>query len=270
MSGPARGPGRAAPARRSAAAPARSPIRSRGRGMPSAQARLEARASQLRRRFWHRVLWGLLAVAVAAGVVWTVWWSPVLAVRTVEVSGVTGGEASAVRGLVQVAAGTPLVRVDSAAVVARVRSQVTVAEVSVERSWPSTLVVHVVPRTPAIIIRNPQGQLEVVDRTGVSYATVSRAPAGVPLASASSSAAMTRAAVAAAISVVEALPADLSATVSALTVSSADLVTFRLGKTTVVWGGADDAGRKVAVLKALLRTSPTLVDVSAPDSPVTR
>ncbi len=262
MSGPGRGPDRTAPVRSAAL--------SRGRAVPSAQARLEARATQVRRRFWHRALWGLLAVAAAAALVWTIWWSPVLAVRTVEVSGVTGPEASKVLALVQVPAGTPLARVDSAAVTARVRSQVTLGEVSVERSWPSTLVVHVVPRTPAIIIRNPQGQLEVVDRTGVSYATVSRAPAGVPLASASSSAAMTPAAVGAAISVVEVLPEDLSATVSALTVSTADLVTFRLGKTTVVWGGAGDAARKLAVLEALLRTSPSFVDVSAPDFPVTR
>ena len=59
-------------------------------------------------------------------------------------------------------------------------------------------------------------------------------------------------------------------TVTDLTVSSADLVTFMLGKVQVVWGGRGDGAKKLAVLNALLKTDPAVVDVSAPDTPVTR
>ncbi len=240
------------------------------RGVASAAVRFEERAALARRRPWRQVLWAVLLLAVAAALAWLLWWSPVLSMRTVEVSGVTGPEAKAVAALVRVPTGTPLARVDTGAVAARVRTRISVAEVSVERSWPGTLVVRVEPRTPVVVVKNPEGQLEVVDRSGVVYRVVTRAPDGIPVVTAASDAAMTRAAVGAAIAVVEALPADLSARVSRVTVSSADLVTFHLGGVTVVWGGAGEGQRKVAIISALLRTHPQLIDVSAPDTPVTR
>jgi cell division protein FtsQ len=81
---------------------------------------------------------------------------------------------------------------------------------------------------------------------------------------------MTRDALLAALTVVRALPEDLERQVSSVTVSSAELVTFTLGPRTVVWGGGEGTDRKVAILRALLRTGASVVDVSAPDTPVTR
>ena len=60
------------------------------------------------------------------------------------------------------------------------------------------------------------------------------------------------------------------AQVSGIKVSSANLVTFTLGTRTVVWGGGEDSARKVAILTALLPTKAKVIDVSAPDTPVTR
>ena len=57
---------------------------------------------------------------------------------------------------------------------------------------------------------------------------------------------------------------------SGIKVSSANLITFTLGSRTVVWGGGEDSARKVAILTALLRTKAKVIDVSAPDTPVTR
>ncbi len=69
---------------------------------------------------------------------------------------------------------------------------------------------------------------------------------------------------------VQALPEELSRDVSAVTVTSANLVMFTLGTRTVVWGGGDHAARKVAILLALLRTKAGVIDVSAAETPVTR
>ena len=52
--------------------------------------------------------------------------------------------------------------------------------------------------------------------------------------------------------------------------STANLVSFTLGGVDVVWGGADAADRKLRILEALLPTDPAVIDVSAPDTPVTR
>jgi len=247
------------------------PPRPRPRGVPSSASRFEARAATVRRRPWRRVAWAVLVAALAVALAWLIWWSPVLALRTVAVSGVSGAEARAVGALVEVPTGTPLARVDTAAVADRIRSRVTVAEVSVERSWPGTLAVHVIERTAAIVVKNPQGQLQVVDRHGVTFGTVSAPLDGVPVVTASNaSTAMSPAAIATAIAVVESLPPNLASRVSSLTVGSADLVSFRLGSRTIVWGNADDGQRKVEIVQALLRTTAHTIDVSAPDTPVTR
>ena len=52
--------------------------------------------------------------------------------------------------------------------------------------------------------------------------------------------------------------------------TSADLVTLQLGDVSVVWGGLADGSKKLTVLRALLPTHPAVIDVSAPDTPVTR
>jgi cell division protein FtsQ len=240
------------------------------RGVASSATRFRDRAIARRRRPWLRALVVVLVLALLAGAVWAVGWSSALAVRQVEVSGVDGAERRAVAALVEVPEGTPLARVDTAAVEARVRTRVTVAEVSVRRAWPGTLHVQVVPRTAAVVVRNPQGRLEVVDATGVSFGVVKKVPAGIPVVTATGSRGTTPEAMRTALTLLEALPEELAGKVSEVTVSSADLVRFTLGKRTVVWGGADDAERKVAIILALLGTKAEVIDVSAPDTPVTR
>ncbi|MGL5865936.1 MAG: cell division protein FtsQ/DivIB [Dermatophilaceae bacterium] len=211
-----------------------------------------------------------MAGVVGAGLVWLVGWSTVLAVDEVRVTGVSQAVVRSVADRAAVALGTPLVRVDTDAVAERVRGDVRVAEVSVHRSWPGTVVVEVVHREPAIVVRNPRGQLEVVDIDGVAFGAVTSAPAGVPTVSAAAEAGMTPTALQAALTLLAALPADLARQVTAVTVSSADLVTFRLGARTVVWGGGEESGRKVAILQALLPRRSAVIDVSAPDTPITR
>ena len=102
--------------------------------------------------------------------------------------------------------GTPLARVDTEAVGARVRERVTVAEVSVRRSWPGTLTVEVVPRSAALVVRNPQGRLEVVDAEGVTFGTVRAAPKGVPVVTATGAEGTTQEALLSSLALLEALP----------------------------------------------------------------
>lgn len=241
-----------------------------GAAASSSAARFRERELANRRRPWRRVFAVLVAVTVVAVLVWVLGWSSILGVSKVEVSGATGAEASAVAELVDVPIGTPLARVDTDAAAARVRERITVAEVSVRRAWPSTLAVDIVLRTPAIVVRNPQGQLEVADAEGVSFGVVKAAPKGVPVVKAVGAKGATREALQSALALLNALPSDLSSQVSGITVSSANLVTFTLGKRTVVWGSGADSERKVAILTALLPTKAKVIDVSAPETPVTR
>ena len=240
-------------------------------GLDSSRARFQQRAAEVRRRPWRLAGWGAAVVALVAALVWVVCFSPLLVVREVEVVGVPATEAPAVSRLAAVPLGTPLARVDDAAVADRVRQLATMADVSIERSWPSTLVIHASPRVPVLVAKNPQGQLHVVDSRGIAYAQVNTAPRGVAMVNAASDDALSRDALLAAVAVVKVLPAPLQRQVTDVTVvSGANLVTLRVRGTTVVWGGVSQPEKKLTVMSALLKSRPKLIDVSAPDTPVTR
>ncbi len=239
-------------------------------GIHASRARFERRAAAVRRRPLRLVgiLLALLAVLVVAG--WVLGFSPLLAVRSVSLDGVTdAGERDAALRAAGIAPGTPLARVDTKAAAARVGALATVQFVEVGRSWPSTIVISVRRKAAVLVVKNPQGQLQVVDDHGVAFETVARAPAGVPVVNAATSAPDPDG-LKAALSVLTLLPAAQRGAVTEVTVTSADLVTFRLGSTTVVWGGVEDGPKKLKVLSALLPTTPAVLDVSAPDTPVTR
>jgi cell division protein FtsQ len=166
--------------------------------------------------------------------------------------------------------GTPLAQIDTAAITRRVIASATLAEVTVSRSWPSTIVISASPRVPFLAVRNPQGQVQVVDSQGVAYATVRSSPRGVPLIDTVENP-PSKESLRAGIAVLQALSAGQRTGVSNVTVSGANLVTLKLRGVTVVWGGASEPELKVKVMTALLRLKGVgTIDVSAPRTPVTR
>jgi cell division protein FtsQ len=242
--------------------------------MSSSLARFERRAAAARRR--PRVVVAVLAVVVlvAGAAVWLGWFSSVLTATNVEVRGVTGPAVSQVRSAAAVPLGGPLLRVDTDAVAGRVGAGREWTDVSVSRSLPHTIVVTVTPRVAVLAVRNPQGQVDVVDRDGFAFRTVSSAPAGVPLVT-SSADQVSAQGVAAALQALGSLEPALRADVSGVHVSVADQVTFTItsGKgtrKTVVWGGAGSGDLKAKLVKILLPQPGSTIDVSVPSSPVTR
>ena len=67
----------------------------------------------------------------------------------------------------------------------------------------------------------------------------------------------------------KALPEDMRDRVRGVTVDGADQVSFRLGRTTIIWGDAESPKVKVRLIPILLEKKPKIIDVSAPGSPVT-
>ncbi len=247
--------------------------RSSGRralGVSSSRARFAVRAAQVRRRPWLMTAWLGAALALLAGGVWLVELSPVLAVRSVRVEGVPRGAVGDITRRADVLMGTPLAQVDTAGVTRRVIASATLAEVTVSRSWPSTIVISASPRVPVLAARNPQGQVQVVDGTGVAYATVRIAPKDVPLIDTVQNP-PSKDSLRAGIAVLQALSASQRAQVSSVTVTGANLVMLKVSGVTVVWGGASEPELKVKVMTALLRLKGVrTIDVSAPRTPVTR
>lgn len=215
------------------------------------------------------IIAGVVLVALAAAAAWVVWYSPWLAVDNVEV---TVSEAPSVAGpltadevtaAAAIPPGTPMLRVDPAAIEARIAALPLVRSVHVDRAWPTTLRIDVRRRIPVAVTSGGAGY-ELVDRDGVVLRAVDGPVDGIPNVEA------TGEGLPAAIEVAHDLPGWLAPKVQVISGSTRNDVTLRLRNgATVLWGSAEEAKLKGEVLRSLLRTDATRYDVSAPGVPTT-
>lgn len=243
----------------------------RSGGEQATRERFAQRATEARRGAWRRRLRWLAVLAAVVALGWVVGVSPLLAAGDAEVTGVDPADRAAVEQLALSEQGTPLARVDTDALSRRIEAEVPgVAHADVGRGWPQTLTVDVTSRVPALAVQADSGGLRLMDLEGVTFRTVPEAPDGVPVVAAEKGADVSADGVAAARSMLRAMPVDMRSGVRDIRVDRADQVSFTTGGTRVVWGDADEAGRKVELVAILLPDKAETLDVSAPETPVTR
>jgi cell division protein FtsQ len=223
----------------------------------------------------------LLIVATAvivllAGGMWVVYGSHWL---RVEGAGVTGTDVltpAEVRAAASVPIGAPLISVDTDAIEARLRRKLPgIDSVEAVRSWPHRISLKVIERKPDLLIEKGANFVEVDDE-GVRFATVEKAPAGVPLLkltvdrSPGARRFGTDRLVLEAVRVRGGLSGTVARDTKALRVRSYDSVTLELtGGRTVMWGSGEDGAAKSRALTALMKALPKAghFDVSAPTAP---
>ena len=216
---------------------------------------------------------GAAVILVALG--WIVAFSPVLGVRSVEVRGTTALTDRQVIAAADVPDGTPLVRVDTDGIAARVEALPAVASASVSTSFPSTVEITVVERV-AVGSVGRDGKFALVDATGVQYREVADRPKNLPLfelpngadgAGAADAVASGRAAA----HVAAALPPDVLAKVASVVAADADTITIDLADgRTVSWGSAANSAAKARLVPVLLKQAGDDFDVSDPSHPFSR
>ncbi|MQA14448.1 MAG: FtsQ-type POTRA domain-containing protein [Pseudonocardiaceae bacterium] len=233
------------------------------RRTPPRRARAD-RAARGRRRL--RVAIVTVALAGVAGVLWLLLGSSLLGVRQVEVAGAVELSAEQVRTAAAVPLGTPLLRLDTAAIESRVQQLGRVAGTEVGRSVTGTVHVAVTERAPIAIVPAADG-VHLVDATATDFATVPAAPPGLPVLRVPRVAPGEPAARAAA-QVLAALPPSLLPQVQVVTADSPANVVLRLDEGRHVrWGAPDRSARKAAVLGPLLTQPGRVYDVSSPQLP---
>lgn len=240
------------------------------RSAPSvADRRFAARARQARLRRLAHIGLALLAAAAVGVAGWVVGWSDALAVDEVRVTGVGEPLSTTVLDAAEVPVGTPLIRLDTAGIAARVAEVSEVADVEVSRSWPSAVTVQVTPRTPVATVPDDD-QWWRVDASGVLFGASAERPGQLPVLQAGDSA-DDAAARAAGVAVIADLPAEVADLVEEVRAHSGADVRLILADDIVVrWGTADDTARKAEVLLAMMAAqeeTAQVFDVSAPEAP---
>ncbi|MEV4685073.1 cell division protein FtsQ/DivIB [Streptomyces kurssanovii] len=233
-------------------------------------------AGRFRRPGPRSLLIALAAIALIAGTVWLLYGSSWLRAEHVATRGtdvLTPGE---VRAAAAVPMGAPLISVDTDAIEARLRQELPrIDSVAVERSWPDGIELVVTERKPVLLLEKGTKFVEV-DANGVRFATVGKAPAGVPLLrmEVDGSPSLNRFGpdrlVAEAVRVRSELPAKVAADLQSMKVVSYDYISLELsGNRTVVWGSSGEGGVKARALEALMKAAPEAghFDVSAPSAP---
>lgn len=219
-----------------------------------------------RRRRW--LVGGAAILALALFVVIGVF-TPVMAVREIQLEGAQSVNPEELRQALGRLEGTPLALVSDQDVHRALEPFPLIQRYAVERIPPHTLIVRIEERTPVIAMQR-EDEFELLDAAGVLLGRVAERPAGVPLGSPeltdTSSAAFQAAA-----TVVRDMPADMREHLVAVRASSAQDVSFELaGGTEVIWGEAVETQKKAAVLRSMIASigAPSMIDVSVPDTPV--
>jgi cell division protein FtsQ len=230
---------------------------------PRAQA---GRGADPRRRL---ILGALAVVLVGAVLAWLVAFSSVFGVRTIRVNGTHVLTVAAVRNAAHIEHGTPLIRLDTAAVARRVEALPDVASASVSVSYPSTVVITVRERLPVGYVETG-GAYRLVDRTGDQYRRVGTRPRLLPkfVVPSGVSARTTGGAVA---TVAADLPAALLRRVASIQALDPAAITLVLTDGRIVrWGSVERSADKARILPTLLSRPGRQFDVTDPDQPFAR
>ena len=224
---------------------------------------------------WRAIFIALATAGVVGAAVWVLFGSRLLVVRSVVVTGTHLVPRSEVLAVAGVKPGTPLIRVNTAEVGARIDTIRQVRSALVRRSWPDRVVIVVRERTAALALTAVKGDGEVgggydlVDSDGVVVQWSASRPADLPLYPTAAPVTSLRGDpdLAAAAAVLGELPGWLRHSVTSVSVVVPDQVMLRLpGAITVLWGGTDRAGAKARELTVLMRGHMHYYDVSAQGS----
>jgi cell division protein FtsQ len=221
-----------------------------------------------RLRRFRPLLYAVLLLVLVGGGTWLLLFSSVVTVREVSVRGNQTMSSVRVEAVAKAPMGKQLARVDLAAIRARVESMPQVKSVTVSRSWPHTIAISIIERTPVAVVDRGAG-LQAVDDDGVLFGRYAHQPDDLPLIATAGD--VKSEALAEAARVVTSLRSDIAAKVDRVDVESVDRIRLRLtGGRTVMWGSAEQSAQKAAVLAALLDQPGNEIDVSVPGRPTTR
>jgi cell division protein FtsQ len=211
----------------------------------------------------------IIAIGVAVAVVLVIAAmivAPMLSVNSVEVEGASRVSADQVRQAANIRDGSSMLGVDTDAVAKQVAKLAPVASVDVSRSWPSTVTVEIVERKPIAWTRGQDNSVELVDATGVPFASAAKPPKGAvelrfPVDKNDPK-------TAAALGVYHSLSPKLKAKTTAIAANTpGDVQVLLRGGKTVKWGDESQAARKNAVIVALLTRDGKVYDVATPSMP---
>lgn len=238
-----------------------------GGGRPKGSRNRERLRVRTPRRAVLRRRWvAALGVLTVAGLVYLLFFTSVLGVRSVEVRGAHTVAVEQIRSVADVPDQQAMLRVDTEVIAERVGTLPAVATVDVSRSWPSTIAIAVTERKPVGFYDTGTG-LYLMDREGVGYQEIAQPPEGLPELELPRTGPDEPAARSVA-RVLSEIPHELHDRIVVARADTAADIEFTLVDGEVVrWGSAQQIDRKSSVLQVLLTRKGEVYDVASPKLP---
>ena len=179
---------------------------------------------------------------------------------------------AAVLALASTQEGTALLRVDTGAIQEQLQALPGVAQANVQRAFPRGLTLEITPREGVALVRLDDASVQLVGGDGVVITTMEEAaaPGELPVLTVDMAMPDAGTAVNEALTVLATMPTELRAQVAEAGATGPRTVTLVLTDgAEVVWGSAQEAELKAAVLATLLPVGADHYDVSEPKTPIT-
>ena len=241
------------------------------------QRRIAVRRAEGRRRL--RILVIAIAVAAVVGGAYALTRSALLDLDQVEVNGVVGTQAAEVTTATGLELGTPLLDLDLDAATAAVTDLPWVLSAEVSRSWPGTVTVDIVRRTPVAVLPTGDGGGVVIDEEGVAIARTVNTLGELPVITVTASGGLGEVQDFAlpAIPVVQSVPADLDPWIETFGIAydggeNGELVLDLVGTAVAELGLGTDIEAKLDALRTVLgrvdRACIAVIDVRIAELPL--
>ena len=240
--------------------------------------RIRRRRNDVARGKKRKFLTVLITLLVLAGATWAAFWSPLLSVRDVKLTGATHTTAAEVAAAAGLGPEDNLLLLSAGEVVDAARSLPWVADAEVERRLPGTVKVKVVERKPALVLSLSTARW-TIDAHGHVLATGQSEPGlpvvgGVEVGEIETGTRLTAAVMDEVLAAWRSLPKKLASEVQAVFAPSLERISFTLvDGTQVRYGAAERLAAKNEVLVALRKRLAeegrltSYIDVRVPTSP---
>ena len=214
------------------------------------------------------MVWTVALVALFVILGLLLYFTPIMAARTIVITGLGAVTQDEVVTAAAVKQGTPLLQINTDDVAERVAAIRRVASARVQREYPSTLRITVVERVPIVVKDYPDGP-HLFDRDGVDFATAPPPP-NLPYLEVDNPG-PNDPPTKAALDVMTALRPEVAGQVARISAPSVAAITLTLADgREVVWGTTDRTEEKAQTLAALLTQPGHTYDVSSPDLPTVK
>lgn len=256
----------------------RQPDRDQGAGRwEQMRARLRMRRSRGRPRR-TLLIWLAVVTLLAAGVIFLFFFSSAFVVKDLQVSGGREEVQESAVGLAQIPNGRPLARVAEGAVGERVLTDMRIANVSVERGWPSTVRLTITEREPVLALTDGNATW-LADAGGVVYEQVGEPSKKLPLVQTSGDPTELDRPTVAGLAQLWRMRPDpdvLEGDLGRPRVGADGAVTMRVGEVRLNWGPPEQNEKKWQVVTAIIGQEAVDpqggtridIDVRTPDTPV--